>query len=341
MELITLVRFFDFFQRILQTKNVRDNFMARLSGSMVALVTPFNTDKDQSVNYGKLAELVQLQAKSGTAAIIPCGTTGETPTLSEEEWARVVSTSIQAARNTGLKVIAGTGSNCTVHAVRMTAQAAEMGADACLVVAPYYNKPTPEGLVRHFKEINAVGLPIVLYNIPGRSGINIAPDTTLRICEACDKLIGIKAANGNLDEITDVAARLSKFSRPVSILSGDDAITLPIMAAGGLGVISVAANIIPSVMSQMVQSFTNGDFNRALLISHAVYEFSSSLLRFGANPMGIKSLMAKAGMGVGSLRLPLCEIPAEQLEKLTTIAVQMRSRLKEIDVNCDETLSSL
>lgn len=315
--------------------------MARLSGSIVALVTPFNDDQNQSVNYDKISELVQLQAKGGSSGIVPCGTTGETPTLTKEEWGKVVLTAIQAAKNTGLKIIAGTGSNSTAESVKMTAQAAEMGADACLVVTPYYNKPTPEGLVRHFKEINAVGLPIVLYNVPGRTGSNVTPEATLKICEACDKVIAIKAANGNLDEITDVAARLGSFSRPVSILSGDDAITLPIMAAGGLGVISVAANIIPAVMSQMVQAYSSGDLNRATLISHAIYSFSSSLLRFGANPMAIKSIMAKAGMGTGSLRLPLCEITSDQLEKLTAITVQMRSRLKELDVNYDQTLNSL
>lgn len=315
--------------------------MARLSGSIVALITPFNNDKDQSVNYDKISELVTLQANSGSSGIVPCGTTGETPTLSKEEWSRVISTTIEAARNTSLKIIAGTGSNSTVESVKMTAQAAEMGADACLVVTPYYNKPSPEGLLKHFKEINAVGLPIVLYNVPGRTGLNIAPETTLRICEACDKIIAIKAANGNLDEITDVATRLESFSRPVSILSGDDAITVPIMAAGGLGVISVAANIIPSVMTQMVQNYLKGDANRAMLISHAVYNLGSSLLRFGANPMAIKSLMAKAGMGTGPLRLPLCEITSDQLERLIAITVQMRARLKELDVSCDQTISSL
>ena len=173
--------------------------MKLLKGSVVALITPFVDDTEQSVNREKLAELVKLHADSKTAAIVPCGTTGESPTLLKDEWDAVVSTVIEVARNTNLKVIPGTGSNSTREALRLTERAAELGAHACLVVTPYYNRPSPEGVLAHFQELDKVGIPLILYNIPSRTGIDLGTDLIMELCEKCPSIAGLKASNGDLD----------------------------------------------------------------------------------------------------------------------------------------------
>lgn len=315
--------------------------MNRLSGSVVALVTPFNNDTDQTVNYDKLSELVRFQAQGGTSAIVPCGTTGETPTLSKEEWENVIRTCITTAKGTGLKIIAGTGSYSTKEAVRLTGMAAEMGADACLIVAPYYNKPTPEGLKRHFQEIDKVGLPMFLYNIPGRTGINVSPETTMMLFESCKNLVGIKAANGSLDEVTDVLARLAQSNRTACLMSGDDGLTLPMLSVGGRGVISVAANVIPSVMSQLVNAYFAKENDKAMRIAQSIHSFCGALLKFGANPMGIKDIMNQVGLNVGQCRLPLVSLNAEQSQKLMQAARDLKARLNQYGVSFDATLNAL
>jgi 4-hydroxy-tetrahydrodipicolinate synthase len=315
--------------------------MKLLKGSVVALVTPFVDDAEQSVNREKLAELVKLHADSNTAAIIPCGTTGESPTLLKEEWDTVVSTVIESAKNTPLKVIAGTGSNSTREARRLTERAAELGADACLVVTPYYNKPSPEGILAHFQELDKVGIPLILYNIPSRTGIDLGADFTMELCEKCPSIIGIKASNGDLDQITEVIYRSSKLDRPFSVFSGDDSLTLPILSVGGIGVISVAANIMPKVMDELIASVTRSDLQQSRIIMHAIHGFCRALLKTGSNPAPIKLVMNHAGMQVGSCRKPLVDLTKDNAATLFYELQQMKIRLAEQHIPYDDLLNQV
>jgi 4-hydroxy-tetrahydrodipicolinate synthase len=313
--------------------------MKLLKGSVVALVTPFVDDEEQSVNREKLAELVKLHADSNTAAIIPCGTTGESPTLLKEEWDAVVSTVIECAKDTALKVIPGTGSNSTREALRLTERAAELGADACLVVTPYYNKPSPEGILAHFRELDKVGIPLILYNIPSRTGIDLGADLTMELCEKCPSIVGIKASNGDLDQITEVVYRSSQLDRPFSVFSGDDSLTLPILSVGGVGVISVAANIMPTVMNELVASVLRSDLQQSRLIMHAIHGFCRALLKTGSNPAPIKLVMNYAGMQVGSCRKPLVDLTKDKAATLFYELQQMKIRLAEQHIPYDDLLN--
>jgi 4-hydroxy-tetrahydrodipicolinate synthase len=313
--------------------------MKLLKGSVVALVTPFVDDAEQSVNREKLAELVKLHADSNTAAIIPCGTTGESPTLLKEEWDTVVSTVIESAKNTPLKVIAGTGSNSTREARRLTERAAELGADACLVVTPYYNKPSPEGILAHFQELDKVGIPLILYNIPSRTGIDLGADFTMELCEKCPSIVGIKASNGDLDQITEVVYRSAQLDRPFSVFSGDDSLTLPILSVGGVGVISVAANIMPKVMDELIASVTRSDLQRSRIIMHTIHGFCRALLKTGSNPAPIKLVMNHAGMQVGSCRKPLVDLTKDKAATLFYELQQMKIRLAEQHIPYDDLLN--
>jgi 4-hydroxy-tetrahydrodipicolinate synthase len=313
--------------------------MKLLKGSVVALVTPFVDDAEQSVNREKLAELVKLHADSNTAAIIPCGTTGESPTLLKEEWDVVVSTVIESAKNTPLKVIPGTGSNSTREARRLTERAAELGADACLVVTPYYNKPSPEGILAHFQELDKVGIPLILYNIPSRTGIDLGADFTMELCEQCPSIIGIKASNGDLDQITEIVYRSAQLDRPFSVFSGDDSLTLPILSVGGVGVISVAANIMPKVMNELIASVTRSDLQKSRLIMHAIHGFCRALLQTGSNPAPIKLVMNHAGMQVGSCRKPLIDLTKDKAATLFYELQQMKIKLAEQHILYDDLLN--
>ncbi|MGF1478714.1 MAG: 4-hydroxy-tetrahydrodipicolinate synthase [Cyanophyceae cyanobacterium] len=297
--------------------------MQTITGSLVALVTPFNDDLEQTVNFDKLEELIHYHADSGTSAVVVCGTTGESPTLSHQEHEQVVSKATQVAKARGVKIIAGTGSNSTKEAVRFTAHAAEMGVDACLVVTPYYNKPTPAGLMAHFRELDRIGVPLIAYNIPGRTGINIAPHTFIELVHACENIVGLKASNGNLDEITETAYLLRSLPRTCAIYSGDDSLTLPILAVGGVGVISVIANVLPKTMSQLVQEYQSQHTESARTIAQNLHLFCRSLLKVGANPSPIKAVMNMAGMQVGSVRKPLVDISPEQAALLATQSKKM------------------
>jgi 4-hydroxy-tetrahydrodipicolinate synthase len=313
--------------------------MKLLKGSVVALVTPFVDDAEQSVNREKLAELVKLHADSNTAAIIPCGTTGESPTLLKEEWDVVVSTVIESAKNTPLKVIPGTGSNSTREARRLTERAAELGADACLVVTPYYNKPSPEGILAHFQELDKVGIPLILYNIPSRTGIDLGADFTMELCEQCPSIIGIKASNGDLDQITEIVYRSAQLDRPFSVFSGDDSLTLPILSVGGVGVISVAANLMPKVMNELIASVTRSDLQQSRLIMHAIHGFCRALLQTGSNPAPIKLVMNHAGMQVGSCRKPLIDLTKDKAATLFYELQQMKIKLAEQHILYDDLLN--
>ena len=313
--------------------------MKLLKGSVVALVTPFVDDTEQSVNREKLAELVKLHADSKTAAIVPCGTTGESPTLLDEEWDAVVSMVIEVARDTNLKVIPGTGSNSTREALRLTERAAELGADACLVVTPYYNRPSPEGVLAHFQELDKVGIPLILYNIPSRTGIDLGADLIMELCEQCPSIVGLKASNGDLDQITEVIYRSSQLGRPFSVFSGDDSLTLPILAVGGVGVISVAANIMPRVMNELVASFMNADLNKSRIITHTIHSFCRALLKSGSNPAPIKSVMNQVGMNVGSCRKPLVDLSKDKAATLFYELQMMKNGLSAQQIPYDEVLT--
>jgi 4-hydroxy-tetrahydrodipicolinate synthase len=294
----------------------------QLQGSYVAIVTPFR-DGDGTIDYDLLQRLVAAHGEAGTAGIVPCGTTGESPTLSHEEHAEVVRQVIAAAAGARVPVIAGSGSNSTKEAVWLTEQAGALGAQAVLVVTPYYNRPSPDGLVAHFRELDAVGLPMVLYNVPGRTGSNVSPDTLVRIWEECPNLLGLKAANGNLDEITEVAYRTYDPARPFYVLSGDDSLTLPIMAVGGTGVISVAANVIPSFMATLVHSYLAGDTAGARARMYRVHPFGRALLKLGSNPEAVKTVMRRRGIAVGRCRNPLGEIRADAAETVMRLLDQI------------------
>ena len=315
--------------------------MKTIAGSIVALVTPFRDDANQTINFQQLEKLVAYHAENGTSAIVPCGTTGESPTLTPEEHIEVIRCVVNAAKGTRLQVIAGTGSNSTQEALHFTQEAREAGADACLIVVPYYNKPTPEGLLAHFKALDILDIPLILYNIPGRTGINVIPTDIIRIAQECKNLVGLKASNGDLDQITESVYLSQPLGRPFSVLSGDDSITLPIMAVGGTGVISVAANLMPKVMSQLVGSFARHRIEEAQQINWAIHAFCKAMLSFGANPMGIKAVMNKAGLAVGGCRLPLISLTEGKSSQLVKIAGDMRAQLHSLDIAYDAYLDAL
>lgn len=323
-------------------------------GSIVAIVTPFTSkgqcatkcccsgnSADDCVDTKVLRNLVKLHKDSNTTAIVPCGTTGEAPTLSAEDFEAIISTVTDEVKGSCVKVIAGTGSNSTKKAVEMTARAKELGVDACLIVTPYYNKPSPEGLIAHFRELNNIGIPLILYNVPGRTCSNVEPRTIIQIAESCENVVGVKAANGDLEQITQTIVMAKSLGRPLAVLSGDDALTLPIMSVGGTGVISVAANIIPKVMSNLVSSFQVGDWQTSQTIMQAIHQFCVSLLKLGPNPTPIKGLMNRVGLEVGTCRLPLTDLSSEVLESLVRIAREMRNTLRAADLECDTTLDNL
>jgi 4-hydroxy-tetrahydrodipicolinate synthase len=272
-------------------------------GSMTALVTPFVNNVFDVAAFEKQ---IEFQAKHGTQGIIPVGTTGESPTLSHEEHHQVIEVAVKAARGTGMKVIAGTGSNSTEEALDLTRFAKKVGADASLQVNPYYNKPTQEGMFRHFQAIAKVDLPIILYNIPGRCGVTMSNATVARLARDCPTIVGMKEATGSLDSCSELCAMMP---REFSVVSGDDSLTLPMLAVGAVGVISVATNIIPKQIRQMVDAGLKGDFAEARQIHLRHFELFKSLFLEG-NPMGIKTAMNLLGRDTGEMRLPLCEVSA-------------------------------
>ena len=277
-------------------------------GSMVAVVTPF---KDGRVDEAKVRELVEFHIKNGTDVLVPCGTTGESPTLSHDEHRRVIELAIQTA-NKRIPVVAGTGSNSTVEAIDLTRFAKNAGADGALVVLPYYNKPTQQGLIAHCRAIaDAVELPLILYNIPGRTGINMLPET-LAVLADHPNIVGMKEATGNLEQMThDIVLCGAK----LSFLSGDDTLTLPLMAVGGKGVISVVANIVPRDVADLTRAFLSGDWKRAREIHLKLFPLCQAMF-CETNPIPVKTAMALMGMINGELRLPLCPMSEANLSKL-------------------------
>ena len=275
------------------------------SGSMVALVTPF---QDGKVDYKTLEEIVQFHLDSGTDGLVPVGTTGESPTLSHSEHKKVIERVVKAAGGK-VPVIAGAGSNSTAEAIELTAFAKKTGADATLQVGPYYNKPTQEGFYQHFKAIaDEVDLPIVLYNIPGRcGGSGMTPETVARL-SAIENIVAIKEATGSLDQASEIASRCD-----ITIMSGDDSLTLPLASVGGKGVISVVANIVPADVKAMTDLILEGDFVSARKWHNKLFALSKNLLSLSTNPIPIKAAMSMLNMASEELRLPMT--PLEQSKR--------------------------
>ena len=278
-------------------------------GSIVALVTPF---KGTKVDEDAYRQLVDWQISQGTNGIVPCGTTGESPTLTSDEHERVIAICVQAVRKR-IPVIAGTGSNSTAEAVHLTQYAAKVGADAVLVVTPYYNKPTNKGVYLHFKAVaDSVKIPVILYNIPGRTCKNIEPEVMAKLARDCKNIVGVKEASGSLEQMRRVKELCP---RDFILLSGDDGLILPVMGLGGTGVISVAANIVPKDVVALIDAFNKGDAKKAEAIN-AKFQPLVSALFIETNPIPVKTAMALMGLCNGALRLPMCEMEDANLAKL-------------------------
>jgi 4-hydroxy-tetrahydrodipicolinate synthase len=278
------------------------------SGAIVAIVTPFKNGK---VDEETLRRLIEFQIANGTDGIVPCGTTGESSTLSHEEHDRVIEITIDAVKKR-VPVIAGTGSNSTDEALRLTKHAHEAGADGALMVCPYYNRPTQEGLYQHFKIIaESVPIPIVPYNIPGRTGVNLMPETVARLSKISN-IVGIKEASGSLKQMQDV---ISLCDKDFDVLSGDDFFTLPLLLLGGKGVISVISNVAPADMASMVDAFAGGDIRRARQLHNKMVPLVDALF-LETNPVPVKAALAMMGKISYDVRLPLYKMSDSNYEKL-------------------------
>lgn len=279
-----------------------------LSGCYTALVTPFRSG---AVCHDMLAKLVETQIAAGVDGIVPVGTTGESPTLSVAEHEAVIATVVDTAAGR-CQVIAGTGGNSTAEALELTRHAKSVGADATLQVTPYYNKPSQEGLYRHFATIADVGLPVVLYNVPGRSGIPIAVDTIVRL-NAHPHVVAVKEAGGSVDRVSEI-----RHACDICVLSGDDPLTLPMMVLGAKGVISVASNIVPAVVTELTHRALEGDFAGAAEIHFRYYDLFRTMF-IDTNPVPVKAAAAALGMIEASYRLPLCPMDDAKLQTLRTV----------------------
>lgn len=278
-------------------------------GSLVALITPFKGDQ---VDERKIEELIEFHIENKTAGIVPCGTTGECATLSLEEHERVIEVVIKAV-NKRVPVIAGTGSNNTAEAITLTRHAKLAGADGVLLVSPYYNKPTQEGLYLHFKAIaQAVDIPVVLYNIASRTAINIEPETIARLTEEVKNIVAIKEASGSLEQMSRI---VSLCGDRLTLLSGDDSLTLPVLSIGGEGVISVVANIVPADVAEMISDFENKDMNSAKMLHYRLLPLIKAMF-IETNPISVKTAMGLMGVIDPELRLPLCSMKEENLVRL-------------------------
>ena len=282
-------------------------------GAIVAIVTPFKNGK---VDEAALRKLVEFQIKNGTDGIVPCGTTGESSTLSHEEHDRVIEVVIDAAKKR-VPVIAGTGSNSTAEAIRLTRHAYKAGADGALMVCPYYNRPTQEGLYQHYKAVaEAVPIPIIVYNIPGRTGVNMNPDTLARLAKI-KNIVGVKEASGSIKQISDV---IHLCGPKFDVLSGDDLFTLPLMALGGHGVISVISNVAPADMAAMVDAFVAGDLKKARTLHYKMTPLIDALF-VETNPTPVKAALAMMKKISYEVRLPLYKLSDANYEKLKKIVV--------------------
>lgn len=277
-------------------------------GSMVAIVTPF---KDGELDKAKLKEMIEFQIENGTKVIVPCGTTGESPTLSHEEHDRVIDITVETV-NGRVPVIAGTGSNSTAEALRLTKHAKEAGADRALVITPYYNRPTQKGLYEHYMKLaDSVDIPMIVYNVPSRTGTDILPETLAKLSEH-PNIVGLKEATG---QVKRASQAVNMCGEDFVVLSGDDVNTLPIMAVGGKGVISVAANVAPAQVAKMCDLFLEGDLAGALKLHHELLSLFIDLF-LETNPIPVKTALKLMGMLNGEMRLPLAPMSQENAEKL-------------------------
>lgn len=282
--------------------------MSIFTGSAVAIVTPFN---EQGVDFDKLRELLEWHVKSGTDAIVICGTTGEASTMSEQERKETIKFTVDVI-NKRIPVIAGTGSNNTKAAIDMSRWAESVGVDALLVITPYYNKTTQQGCIAHFKAIaEAVSLPIIIYNVPSRTGLNIAPATLCELSKI-DNIVAVKEASGNISQVAEIAHLCGD---RLDIYSGNDDQIVPLMSLGAKGVISVLANIVPKETHELCQAFLDGDFKKALKMQLDMLPLANALF-IETNPIPVKEAMNLMGMNVGHLRLPLVNMSPKNLEIL-------------------------
>ncbi|MBI5233648.1 MAG: 4-hydroxy-tetrahydrodipicolinate synthase [Deltaproteobacteria bacterium] len=280
-------------------------------GSIVAIVTPF---KDGRIDEKAYKNLIEFQIENGTDGIVPCGTTGESATLSHEEHERVIELTIETVKRR-VPVIAGTGSNNTAEAVRLTRHAKKAGADAALLITPYYNKPTQEGLYQHYRKVaEEVDIPIILYNVPGRTGVNMLPETVARLAEI-KNIVGIKEATGDLKQISDV---ISLCPNDFLILSGDDFTVYPTLAVGGHGVISVVANVAPKDMAGLCDAYFAGDMKKANELHYRLLPLNAAMF-YETNPIPVKTALSLMGKVSSELRLPLCQMSEGSLNRLKKV----------------------
>lgn len=277
------------------------------AGAYTAIVTPFNADG--SVDYGKFKALIERQIQGGMDGIVPVGTTGESPTVDYAEHKKLIQTTVEVCRGR-TKVIAGTGANATREAIELTRFALDVGADGTLQVAPYYNKPNQEGLYRHFSTVADLGLPVVLYNIPGRTGVEIALDTVVRLAQH-PRIVAIKEAAGNVSRVSQILAECD-----LCVLSGDDPLTLPMMIVGGQGAISVASNVVPQAVADLVHSALKGDWAQARQLHNTYFRLFTDLF-LDTNPIPVKAALALMGEIEEVYRLPLCPTSPAVKAKLT------------------------
>lgn len=280
-------------------------------GSIVAIVTPF---RDGKIDEEALANLIEWHIKEGTHGIVPCGTTGEASTLDYEEHYRVIEITVKVV-NRRIPVIAGTGSNSTEEAIMITKKAEQLGADAALVVTPYYNKPTQEGLYLHYKEIaDKTGLPLILYNVPGRTAVNMLPQTVARLAEH-PRIVGIKEASGDMKQVSEI---IRLCGDKITVLSGDDFTNLTLLALGGKGAISVTANICPKDMAELFNAWERGDIDTARKLHYKLEPLNKAMF-IETNPIPVKTALAMMGKIKEEFRLPLCEMSQSNKEKLAEI----------------------
>ena len=285
------------------------------TGSLVAIVTPFKNGKLDELALG---DLIEWQIRSGTHGIVPCGTTGESATLTHAEHDRVVAFTVEVVRGR-VPVVAGTGSNSTDEAIALTRHAKSAGVDGALLITPYYNKPTQEGLFLHYKAVaDAVDLPLVLYNIPGRTGVNLLPSTIARLT-ACRTVVAVKEGSGSVQQASEV---IQLCGERLTVLAGDDALTLPMMAVGGKGVITVTANVLPDKMAGLVNAFRAGRLDDARVLHHQLYPLFTALF-YETNPIPVKEALHMMGKIERETRLPLCPMGSDNKEKLRCVLKEM------------------
>ncbi len=277
-------------------------------GAITALVTPF---RDGRLDEDAFRELIDWQIREGVDGVVPCGTTGESATLSHEEHSRVIDIAVDEARGR-VPVIAGTGSNSTAEAVRLTRHAKEAGADGALLITPYYNKPTQDGLYAHYRAVaEQTKFPLILYNVPGRTGVNLLPGTVARLAGIPD-VVGIKEASGDLAQVSEI---LERCGDRLTVLSGDDFTVLPLLSLGGKGVISVVSNLVPGDMAGMVRAFQGGDLDRARQLHYGMMPLARACF-LETNPIPVKTALARMGRIPFEVRLPLCPMRPENARSL-------------------------